>query len=202
MSFEGVELLTHSRIYDLRRWQPDDESPDRRGHVYIRDRITLKKLLDSHNEVDRIAFRFPSSVEKVTFRQPKDGLQGIISRVKEPIEVRGQQRTLYEFEYDLSRVPTEESVTIEVELIADFSKTDRAPFTTHTKTNLISVWVLFPADQPYRSYSLVSYPIDGSLPARIMMNRYAIDHPYGSLIGWSVVNPEEDRVYECRWTVE
>ena len=122
--------------------------------------------------------------------------------MKEPIEVRGQQRTLYEFEYDLSRVPTEEPVTIEVELIADFPKSVRAPFTTHTKTDLISVWVLFPADQPYRTYSLVSYPIDGSLPARIMTNRYAIDHPYGSLIGWSVVNPEEDRVYECRWTVE
>ena len=48
----------------------------------------------------------------------------------------------------------------------------------------------------------MSYPVDRSDPATIMNERYAIDHPYGSLIGWSVVNPEEDRDYQCRWTTE
>ena len=57
-------------------------------------------------------------------------------------------------------------------------------------------------DRPYRTYSLISYPADMSEPSTIMNERYAIDHPYGSLIGWSVVNPEEGRVYECRWTTE
>jgi hypothetical protein len=93
-------------------------------------------------------------------------------------------------------------VTIEIELIGDVPKTVRAPFLTHTKTDLISVWLLFPADRPYRTYSLVSYPVDRSEAPRPMKSRYAIDHPYGSLIGWSVVNPEEDHVYECRWTTE
>ena len=134
--------------------------------------------------------------------QPDGGLPGIISRVTEPVEIRGQKRTLYEFEYDLSRLLPEEPVTIELEIIADFPKTVRAPFVTHMKTDLISVWLLFPADQPYRTYSLVNYPVDGSRPPTMMNNRYAIDHPYGSLIGWSVVNPEEDHVYECRWTTE
>jgi hypothetical protein len=35
-----------------------------------------------------------------------------------------------------------------------------------------------------------------------MHNRFSIDHPYGFLIGWSVVDPEENRVYECRWTYD
>jgi hypothetical protein len=35
-----------------------------------------------------------------------------------------------------------------------------------------------------------------------MQARFTIDHPYGSLIGWSVINPERDHVYECRWTTE
>jgi hypothetical protein len=138
----------------------------------------------------------------VEFRQPSSGLRGIISRVAEPADDSNQNRTIYEFDYDLSQVLPEEPVTIEVELIGDVPKTVRAPLVTHTKTDLISVWLLFPEDQPYRTYSLVSYPIDGSAAARPMMQRYAIDHPYGFLIGWSVVNPEEDRVYECRWTTE
>jgi hypothetical protein len=35
-----------------------------------------------------------------------------------------------------------------------------------------------------------------------MEARFTIDHPYGSLIGWSVINPEVDAVYECRWTTD
>jgi hypothetical protein len=37
-------------------------------------------------------------------------------------------------------------------------------------------------------------------PPELMQARFTIDHPYGSLIGWSVVNPQLDSVYECRWT--
>jgi predicted acylesterase/phospholipase RssA len=201
LNYEGVEVLTHSRTYDLRQWHPDEKSSDRRGHVYVRDRITLKRL-DSYRDDDRITFRFPSKVEHVEFRQPQEGLRAVISRISEPIEVRGQKRTLYEFEYDLSEAPPDEPVELVVELIVDYPKAVRAPFVTHTKTDLISVWLLFPADRPYRTYSLVSYPLDGTESASVMNNRYAIDHPYGFLIGWSVVNPEENRVYECRWTTD
>ena len=104
--------------------------------------------------------------------------------------------------YDLSQLPVGEPVTIELELIGDFPKTVRAPFLTHGKTDLIAVWLLFPEDRPYRTYSLVSYPNDRSEGPRVMNSRYAIDHPYGSLIGWSVVNPDENFVYECRWTFD
>ena len=118
----------------------------------------------------------------------------------EPTNERGLSRTIYEFEYDLSLALPEEPVTIDVELIGNVPKTVRAPFVTHAKTGLISVWLLFPADRPYKTYNLVSYPVDKSSAPRSMMKRFTIDHPYGFLIGWSVVNPEEDRVYECQWT--
>jgi hypothetical protein len=141
-------------------------------------------------------------MENVEFRQPNAKLRGVISRLSESTQQPGKNPTTYDFDYDLSSALPEEQVTIEVELVGDVPKTVRAPFMTHTKTDLISVWLLFPADQPYRTYSLVSYPVDKSSAARPMTHRYAIDHPYGFLIGWSVVNPEEDRVYECHWTTE
>lgn len=199
VSYEGMEFLTHSRIYDLRRWHPHEESLNRQGYIYVRDRITLK-LLESYSGDRRVTIQFPSRVENIEFRQPKDRPRAIISRITEPVEVLGQKRTIYEFEYDFSQVPPEEPVTIEAELLLRHPRTTSAPFVTHAKTDLISVWLLFPADRPYRTYSLVSYPVDGSAAPTIMNNRYAIDHPYGSLIGWSVVNPKEDYVYECRWT--
>jgi hypothetical protein len=201
VNFEGIEVMSHSRIYDLRRWNPNEESPDRRGHVYVRDQITLK-LLESYEGDRHFKFNAPTKMENVEFRQPSSELRGTISRVAVSADESSQNRTIYAFDYDLSQVLPEESVTIDIELIGDVPKTVRAPLVTHTKTDLISVWLLFPEDQPYRTYSLVSYPADGSAAARPMTQSYAIDHPYGFLIGWSVVNPDEDRVYECRWTTE
>ena len=61
-----------------------------------------------------------------------------VSRIAEPIDIQGQQRTLYEFEYDLSQLSREEPVTIEIELMGDYPKSVRAPFVTHVKTDLIS----------------------------------------------------------------
>ncbi len=199
VSYEGMEIISHSRIYDLRHWDPDAESIDRQGHVYVRDRIELQ-LLESYQGDGHVTFSVPNRMENVEFRQPAEGIRGIISRVAEPTDERGLSRTIYEFEYDLSQALPEEPVTIDVELIGNVPKTVKAPFVTHAKTDVISVWLLFPADRPYRTYSLVSYPVDRSLAPRPMTNRFAIDHPYGFLIGWSVVNPDPDRVYECRWT--
>ena len=93
-------------------------------------------------------------------------------------------------------------MTIDVELIGNVPKTVRAPFETHAKTGLMSVWLLFPADRPYRTYNLVSCPVDKSAAPRSMTKRFTINHPFGFLIGWSVVNPEEDVVYECQWTAD
>ncbi|MGI9243624.1 MAG: hypothetical protein ACR2RV_22700, partial [Verrucomicrobiales bacterium] len=199
-NYDGVEILSHSRIYDLRHWRPEEGSAALRGQVYLRDRITLK-LTDPDRE-PKVVIGVPITMANVEFRQGEGGLRGEIRRVAEPVEVRGQEATYYEFEYDLSPFPLGEQVTVNVELVGDAPPTVRAPFKTHTETDLISAWLLFPEDRPYRTYSLVSYPEDRSAELAIVKPRYQIDHPYGYLIGWSVVNPAEDRVYECRWTTE
>jgi hypothetical protein len=201
IDYSGVEVLTHSRIIDLRRWRPNEVSSSRQGNVFIRDRVTLK-LLDSYSDDRRVTFSFPSPIENVEFRQPNPELQGIISRVATPIKVHGEKQTLYEIEYNLARIPWGEPVTLELELLVNVPKVARAAFVTRRKTDLVSVWMLFPADRPYRTYDLVCYPNDRSAPPEVMNSRYLIDHPYGSLIGWSVVNPKVGNVYECRWTTE
>lgn len=198
LNYEGVEVLTHSRIYDL-RWEPSEKQlSDRHVLVYVRDRMTLK-LLESYSGDGRITFAFPSRVEKVKIRESNGEVPRVVRRLAKPIEVQGEKRTLYEFEYDFSQVPKEEAVTIETELLTEVPQAAKIQFVPSLKTDLISVWILFPLDQPYKNYSLVNYPVDRSAPPKIMNVRYKIDHPYGSLIGWSLVNPQADYVYECRW---
>lgn len=199
LTLDGVEILSHSRIYDLRNWHPEAEDPDMQGKVYVRDRLSLK-LTTEYTGDGRIAFLVPIRSENVSFRQQGRFLRGTISKVSKPEGTTDRKPDRYEIEYDLSGIPRGEATSIEVELTTDFPRTVRAPFLTHARTDLISVWMLFPPDQPYKNYSLVVYPADGSESARLMENRYVIDHPYGIFIGWSVVSPQPNYVYETRWT--
>ena len=203
LDYSGLEILTHSRMLDLRKWNPDEASPDRQGRVLLRDRVTFK-LVDSESSRRRVTFRNVLPIEDVEFRQPKGRLQAVVSRVKKPLEVFDGRGTSYEIEYDLARIPFGEPVTVEIAALARFPvlMSGRAPFVLQCKTDLLSVWMLFPEERPYRTYSLVRYPADKSAPPQMMDPRNTIDHPYGSLIGWSVVNPQVGTVYECRWTTK
>ena len=119
VSYDGFELLEHNRIIDLRHWHPEEELPERRGLVYLRDRITLKKLL-SYEGDGHLTFQVPVRAERLQFRQPRPERQCIITRISEPVDYHGQQRTLYEFDYDLSELPSHESATIEIEALLDY----------------------------------------------------------------------------------
>ncbi len=203
LDYSGVEILTHSRMLDLRKWNPDEATPNLQGRVLLRDRVTFK-LIDLKSSARRVTFRNVLPLEDVEYRQPKGRVQAVVSRVKKPLEVFDGRGTGYEIEYDLTRIPFGEPVTVEIAVLARLPvlMTGRAPFVIQCKTDLLSVWMLFPEGRPYRTYSLVRYPADKSAPPQMMDPRNTIDHPYGSLIGWSVVNPQVGTVYECRWTTE
>ena len=111
VDYSGLEMLTYSRIIDLRHWQPH-EPLKRRGHVYVRDRFTLQ-LLDSYSGDRRVTLALPIPGDDIEFRQTLSQVPAIITRVTRPHEDFGQKRTLYEFEYDLSRIPLGEPVTLE-----------------------------------------------------------------------------------------
>jgi predicted acylesterase/phospholipase RssA len=203
LDYSGLEVLTHSRMLDFRKWNPDETSPERQGRIRLRDRLTFK-LVDSESSRRRVTFRTVLPIEDAEFRQPKEQLQAAVSRVKKPLEVFDGRGTTYEIEYDLSRTPFGEPVTIEIAMLARFPglMSGRAPFVVQCKTDLLAVWLLFPEHRPYRKYSLLRYPADESAPPQMMNPRDTIDHPYGFLIGWSVVNPQVGTVYECRWTTK
>ena len=77
---------------------------------------------------------------------------------------------------------------------------DRLPLKIDFPADLLTVWMLFPEDHPYRTYQLLRYPFDNPAASEPLVSRYTIDHHYGQLIGWSVLEPREKTVYECRWT--
>jgi predicted acylesterase/phospholipase RssA len=198
----GFELLTRSRFVDLRRWRESDGSSARRAGAFLRERLTIKRLENSEGS-RRFTLRYPVRIHDLQIRVPNSTFPRTIWHVSRLIDHHGEPRNLYEVELDLSGVPVLEPVSVELEFLVPIPVVHgRVDFETYYKTDLASLWILFPIDRPYRHYTLLHYPASRDKPPEIMEARFTIDHPYGSLIGWSVINPERDAVYECRWTTE
>ncbi|TWT33529.1 Patatin-like phospholipase [Posidoniimonas corsicana] len=202
LDYDGLEVLSHSRIIDLRGWRPLERDADRRGRVYLHDRVRLR-LKDSYQGDRRVTLFMPLASDQVEFAQPPGARAVTIRRVTKKFAERGVEKTPYEFEFDLQDVTVGEPVVLELELLVDVPQDrSRVQFATRLTTDLVSMWMLFPEDRPYRTYNLVQYPADRSEAPTILDSRYKIDHPYGSLIGWSAVNPPIGNIYECRWSYE
>jgi hypothetical protein len=195
-------MLTRSRFIDLRRWREAPASAERRGNAFVRERLMVK-LLETSKGNRHVTLRYPVRSRDLQIRVGGSTIPRTIWHVGNPVDYHGEPRSLYEVEFDLSHSRILEPVSLELEFLVPFPVVNgRVEFETYAKTDLASVWILFPPDSPYRTYSLVRFPADRSSPPQVMQARFTIDHPYGSLIGWSVVNPETHAVYECRWTTE
>lgn len=197
----GLEILSYSRINDLREAWSGSLRPDAGGRVHLRDRVVLR-LNDADRRQRGVVFRTAFDIEDVEYRQPKTAYPISVRRVTG--SPAAATPTHYEFHCDLSRAPLDEPITLEIAGAFRFAALPpgRMPLVMQFDADLITVWLLFPEDHPYRRYELVRYPRNAPAAVEPLTARYTIDHPYGQLIGWSVIMPRKDTVYESRWTTE
>jgi predicted acylesterase/phospholipase RssA len=199
--YAGVEILSYSRINDLRHAWSGSLRPDAGGRVHFRDRVVLR-LGDAARRQRGVVFRTAFDIEDVEYRQPKTPYPIAVRRVDaSPTDARPVR---YEFHCDLSQASLDTPITLELGGAVRFSSLPpgRMPLVMQFDADLVTVWLLFPEDHPYRRYDLVRYPRGSPANVEPLMARYTIDHPYGQLIGWSVIMPRKDTVYESRWTTD
>jgi predicted acylesterase/phospholipase RssA len=198
--YAGVEILSYSRINDLRTAWRGGLRPDRGGQVRFRDRVVIR-LTDDTRRQKGVVFRTALPVEGVEYRQPNGSLPGRVRRVKERA-ADGSEESHYEYHVDLSDAPVGETVSLEVAAVVRYKSlpAGRLPLVMQFNADLLTVWILFPDDHPYHRYQLVTYPRGQDTALEPLTSRYTIDHPYGRLIGWSVIMPRQGSVYECRWS--
>lgn len=198
--YAGLEILSYSRINDLRTAFAGGLRPDLGGRVHFRDRVTLR-VTDEARRRKGVVFRTALPVEDVDYRQPK-GDYPVRGRRLSQRDPDGRPVSQYEFHVDLTRAPLDKTISLELTAVVRFAALPpgRMPLVIQFESELLTVWLLFPEDHPYRRYDLVSYPRGNPEAAEPLTARYTIDHPYGALIGWSVIRPTMGSVYECRWT--
>ena len=190
--FKGVEVLSLSRIVDLR--QGDLRSGEK---VRIRDRLMLR-FDDTADARRHLVFHSVLPTTEISFRQPRTQPAAQVRRIH---SAGAEVADYLEIHLDLSGVAVGETVTLELStfLKAPILTSGTMPLDLLAPADLLTVWLLFPDYHPYHSYRLVRYPEGQPDAAEPMTPRYTIDHPYGELIGWSVINPTMRNVYECRW---
>ncbi len=198
--YAGLEILSYSRINDLRAAFAGRLRPDLGGRVRLRDRLMVR-VTDEARRKRGVVFRTALAVADVEYRQPKTRSMMKARRVIER-DAEGRELTHYEFHVDLSQAPLGEPIPLEItgELRFAALPPGRMPLVMQFASELLTVWLLFPEDHPYRRYELVRYPRGSPDAVEPLTARYTIDHPYGQLIGWSVIRPQAGSVYECRWT--
>jgi predicted acylesterase/phospholipase RssA len=185
--FTGVDILAFTRIIDLRGGSRD--------RVSVRDRVLLR-FADADASKRHLVFHSLLPPTGATFRQPPT--QPPLSLTK----VTGTASPHLEIHIDLPGVPIGQTIPLEMSasIPGDFLAREKIPFPVHYPTDLVTIWMLFPDNHPYHAYTLVRYPEGAPEAAEPMAARYTIDHPFGTLIGWSVIKPTPGMVYECRWT--
>ncbi|MFM7520190.1 MAG: patatin-like phospholipase family protein [Planctomycetota bacterium] len=195
---DGAEILARSRIVDLRRAWVGVGPRDGLGTVQIRDRLTVRVAEGAAHPVIRL--RSTNALDEIEYRQPAG--QPPITARRGVEEVDGRPVTRYELTCDLSGAPRGVPVAIEMALRVRYARMlpGRMPSTVDHPCDILTMWMLFPEDHPYRTYRLLRHPRGREADAEPLVARYTIDHPYGTLIGWSIVKPEPDTVYECCWT--
>jgi predicted acylesterase/phospholipase RssA len=188
--FSGVDILAFTRIIDLRQARGRSDDP-----VKLRDRLLLR-FGDAAAANRHLVFRSLLPADDVAFRQPPSQPPLSVQRVA----TAGQAAHL-EIHCDLPGVPAGETVPLELttSVHSDVFARGRMPFDLRYPADLITIWMLFPQSHPYRRYELLRYPEGAPEAAEPMAPRYTIDHPFGTLIGWSVIKPTRGTVYECRW---
>ena len=197
LDYSGFDFISDTAIVDLRDWRSKTQDV---AHYYRRVHIR-KKASEDH-----MVLQYPRlPFDRIDFHAGPEKLRPVVRRV--PPETP-EGKTTWELEFDLSGVRSGGTTDIEIEAIIhnfEARKGERENWLRYSppaKTEQASVWVLFPESRPYKDYRLIRYATaDPSKPERIE-TQYTIDHPYGSIIAWSIVNAEVGYVYECEWTTE
>lgn len=204
--FKGVEILSQSRIIDLRQGWSGVGRQTQLGRIRVRDRMRLRFLEDARPR--NLVFHTSLPLEDVEYRQPPDQPPLTVRRLPYGVgsgsAAHDSPQKGYELEFDLSGYPVDTQITLELAAILQFADLPpgKMPIVLEFETDLLTVWMLFPENHPYRTYRLLRYPKGLPEAAEPMSSRYTIDHPYGQLIGWSLINPRPQTVYECRWTFD
>ena len=154
------------------------------------------------NQDDHLVIKIIRPFDRVDFHCGPETLKPAIRRV---LPRPGERDTTWELAFDLSSVPKGRTEDIEIEATVHDIMAKKGEgenwmrYRAAIPTAEASVWMIFPVNRPYTHYSLIRYPEADPSSFQKIDTSYTIDHPRGSIIAWSIINPVVGYFYECQW---
>ena len=207
MTFEGAatlaepelsdfEVISESRVFDLRAWH--DLDPETQATGFSRTRV---RRLAATPGSSLLRLQRELELEEYLVDCKSESLSPRLSRME-----IGEGLYRWELQLDLSRVPLKSDVEIVTqtifppELASVAADEGRFNFTVRTDTGLLQVWLLMPPKRDYDVFEVSSYPIDQPELSEIVVPAASVRVALDSVATFQLINPEPQRRYECRWT--
>jgi hypothetical protein len=192
----GFDVISDSRVFDLRGWTGSDSDSSAMGY----SRTRVRRLPDAKNNSE-LRLQRDFAVERYLVDCKSATLNPKLYYTK-------LDDDLYRWtlKLDFSHVPLNSHADIvsqsilPPEMASAFATNGRLNFTVRTKTGLLQVWLLMPENREYGLFEVSSHPIGKPELSEIVVPAAAVRVAKGSVATFRLVNPEPNRRYECRWT--
>jgi hypothetical protein len=194
--FTGFEIISDTRIFDLRRW---GEGTDSRPAPSVYTQVRVRRKPDAADNT-RLRFQLQTVDVELSLFCRTESLKPALSRMKQP-----DGTYLWELALDFSHVPLrgDTEVVLEGSVVSDMAaeKADEGhfKFTVPIDTGLVQIWMLMPQGREYDYFEIIGYPISSPELAQIFEPDSKVELPLGSIATFRFVDPDDDYRYECRW---
>lgn len=191
----GFEFVSDARVYDLRGW--NSERMTHRGVVYNQVRVRRKASTDA---IDHFRIQRETADPEITLYCRDESLHPQFLRKRQP-----NGKYLWELDLDFSQLLPGDHLDVVFEGVtasdAVFNSSDRAGFRfiIAAETGLAQIWMLMPTDRDYGQFEIIRYHRDKLEEAEAVTPDSQVELPIGAIATFSLLNPPEDFVYECRW---
>jgi predicted acylesterase/phospholipase RssA len=192
----GYEVVSDTRIYDLRRWTAEQRS---NTSPFVHQRVRIRRMKEAGDET-HLRVQAKTIGSELHIHCKTQSLHPAVSRM------RNEDGTFtWEFDLDFTHVPigVGQDVVFEGYVHSEIAEHDeddgRIAFTILTDTGLAQVWMLMPEGRTYDYFEMSSFPIDAPEAARVFIPDSKIELPLGSIAMFRIIDPDTKYRYECRW---
>ena len=204
--YEGITFISDTLIFDLRQGtlaMPTDKEGDSVHTTYLRRRIRLLKDAD-YTGKSPLRYQFNVPAHKADVRCLNAKLDPVLRRQK-AAPGAGGEASRWELRLDLSRVPLETPIDVQLEIFMkdrlpdDFVTEPRETARVEAPVGMLSMWLVLPENKPYESYRILELDPKSPGAAKAIHPSEGIEDSDGTIIYWSLLDPNPDRQYECHW---
>ncbi len=196
LDFEGFEIISDTRIYDLRGWTELDSAG---VGPFAHMRAIVRRKPGAKNNT-HLRFQLTTVDNTLSMYCRTQSLSPTLTRMRQ-----ADDTYQWQLELDFSRVPVgaDTEVIIEGHVASDMRHLThdegRFQFSIPISTGMAQIWMLMPVGRNYDFFEISGHPIDDPKRVHTIVPHTKVELPLGSISTFLLVNPAEDYRYECRW---